>query len=40
MSADLGSVLREYGNGVYTVMIWGLIDGADVPISEYSIFVQ
>lgn len=40
VSADLGSVLREYGNGVYTVMIWGLVDGDDVPISEYSIFVQ
>lgn len=39
VSVDLSSVLREYGGGVYTVMIWGLVDGDDVPISEYSIFV-
>ena len=31
-------MLSKHGEGVYSVMIWGLIDGQDTVISEYSIF--
>ena len=37
-TADMGRVLDAYGDGVYTIIVWGTIDGEDVPISEYSIF--
>ncbi len=36
--ADLGDLLAEYGDGIYTVMLWGKIGGEDVVISQYSIF--
>ena len=38
VEADIGDLLSEYGPGVYTVTLWGVIDGKRVPISEYSIF--
>ena len=38
VSADIGDLLAQYGDGVYTIMLWGKIDGEDVVISEYSIF--
>ena len=31
-------LLERYGSGVYSLIIWGTIDGEDVVISEYSIF--
>ena len=37
VSADIGELLAQYGDGVYTIMLWGKIDGEDVVISEYSI---
>ncbi len=39
MSADISRVLREHGSGVYTVVVWGVIDGERVPISRYSMWV-
>ena len=36
--ADIGVLLGEYGDGVYTILVWGTIRGEDVPISEYSMF--
>ena len=36
--ADISKILSRYGHGVYTVMLWGDIDGARAVISEYSIF--
>ena len=36
--ADLSQVMANYGSGVYTVVVWGNVDGEDVVISEYSIF--
>ena len=36
--AVLTDVLGEHGHGVYTIVLWGLIDGEDTVISEYSIF--
>ena len=36
--ADLSDVLEEHGKGVYSLVVWGTIDGEEVVISEYSIF--
>ena len=38
VKANVNDVLEEYGNGVYTVVVWGDIDGERAVISEYSIF--
>ncbi len=39
VSADISDLLQQYGDGVYSILLWGEINGEDVPISEYSIFV-
>ena len=39
VAADVSDLIQEYGNGVYTIVLWGEIDGEDIPISEYSIFI-
>ena len=36
--ADISKILSRYGNGVYTVMLWGDIGGARAVISEYTMF--
>jgi len=36
--ADLSDVLAKHGAGVYTVLVWGNLDGEFVTISRYSIF--
>ncbi len=38
VEADIGGVLAEHGAGVYSIMVWGDIDGERAVISEYSIF--
>lgn len=38
VNADLSEVLAVYGPGVYSVVVWGQIDGEQAVISEYSIF--
>ena len=38
VTADLSQVIANYGRGVYTVVVWGNVDGEDVVISRYSIF--
>ncbi len=38
VTADLNDVLNEHGDGVYTVVLWGIIGAEDLPISEYSVF--
>ena len=38
ITANVSKLLSKYGPGVYTVLLWGEVDGEDVPISEYSIF--
>ena len=40
VTADISELLARYGPGVYTILLWGEIEGEDVPISEYSIFYQ
>ncbi len=39
VSADIADLLSQHGNGVYTIVLWGEIDGERTPISEYSIFI-
>ena len=39
VSADISNLLAQHGNGVYTIVIWGEINGERTPISEYSIFI-
>ena len=39
VSADISDLLQQYGDGVYTILLWGEIDGERAPISEYSIFI-
>jgi len=39
VSADISNLLAQHGNGIYTILLWGEIDGEDVPISEYSSFI-
>ena len=36
--ADISKILSQHGHGVYTVMLWGDIDGARAVVSRYSIF--
>lgn len=38
VAADLSEVLRSHGDGVYTIAVWGTIDGGAEVISQYSIF--
>ena len=38
VEANIREVLSKHGKGVYSILVWGLIDGQDTVISEYSIF--
>ena len=38
VTVDIRETLREYGEGVYTIVVWGPIDGESAVISMYSIF--
>ena len=40
VTADINGLLARYGPGVYTILLWGEIEGEDVLISEYSIFYE
>ena len=40
IETDLSKLIDQHGDGVYTVDLWADIDGAEVQISEYSIFVD
>ena len=40
ISADLSQLLRTTGEGTYTTVIWGSVDGERVPIAEYSIVLD
>ena len=39
VSADIADLLAQHGEGVYTIVLWGEIEGERTPISEYSIFI-
>lgn len=38
VESDLSGVLSTHGPGVYTVLLWGLLNGDATVISQYSIF--
>ena len=38
VEADMREVISRHGEGVYSIVVWGLIDRQDGVISEYSIF--
>ena len=38
ITANFSKVLKTHGPGVYTVVLWGVLDGGIEIISEYSIF--
>ena len=39
VTANIADLLSQHGNGVYTIIVWGSVEGQDAPISEYSIFI-
>ena len=38
VTADIEDLLMAHGNGVYTIVLWSVVVGEDVVISEFSIF--
>ncbi len=38
VTVDIRETLREHGEGVYSIVVWGPIDGEETIISEYSMF--
>ena len=40
VDADIEALLGAIGSGVYTIMVWGSVDGESVPIAEYSIILD
>ena len=39
ISVDVTDLLKQHGNGIYTIVLKGEINGEPAPISEYSIFL-
>lgn len=40
VTADLSDVLAEHGAGVYSLAVWGVVEGERAVISEYAIFCE
>lgn len=40
VTSDLQDEVSQFGAGIYTLQIWAVVEGVDVPVSEYSIFVE
>ena len=38
VSADISEMLQHRGDGVYTVILWGVVDDGDVPMAKVSLF--
>ena len=38
VTADLWDVMEKHGEGVYSLVVWGSIDGENILISQYSVF--
>ena len=38
VTANISDILERHGDGVYSLILWGKIDGAAIVISQYSIF--
>lgn len=37
-STGVGPILREYGDGVYTINVWGMVNGDPIQLVSYPIF--
>ena len=40
VAADIEHILEKYGDGVYTVVVWAPLDGEDIIVSVYSLFLE
>lgn len=40
VGADMSRILKQHGPGVYTVMVWGTVDGEAIPIATHSVFYE
>ena len=40
IGANLETLLGRNGPGVYTIILWGVVNGEDVPVMEYPIFYE
>lgn len=40
VTADLSEVLAEHGAGVYSLAVWGVVEGGRAVISKYAIFCE
>ncbi len=38
VAANIASVLKQHGPGVYSIMVWAPVNGQEIPVSQYSIF--
>lgn len=39
IAADMSELIEQYGEGVYAINLWADVDGEQVQISEFSIFI-
>ena len=40
VQADISQIVTALGPGVYTVLLWGDVNGTPVPVSKYAIFME
>ena len=40
VTANIASVLKQHGPGVYSIMVWAPVNGQEIPVSNYSIFYE
>jgi len=40
IAADISNYISQYGDGVYTITIWGESNAGFSPLTNYSIFVK
>ncbi len=40
VQVDVSRLLTAFGPGVYTILLWGQVQGTPFPISEYAVFIE
>ncbi len=40
VQADVSQIVTALGPGVYTILLWGDVNGTSVPVSKYAIFME
>lgn len=40
VQVDVSRLLTAFGPGVYTILLWGKVQGTPLPVSEYAVFVE